>query len=90
MHLAGGILSSGGITGTVADPRNILQAAILSNATGIILCHNHPSGNLEPSSFDEAITSKIKEAAAYLDIRIMDHIILTSESFYSFADEGLI
>ena len=83
-------VSSGGITGTVADPRNILQAAILSNATSIILCHNHPSGNLKPSRADEELTLKIKEAASYLDIRVLDHIILTSEAHFSFADEGIL
>lgn len=82
--------SSGGLTGTVADPRLILAAAIKSLAVSIILSHNHPSGNLKPSKADEELTQKIKNAAAYHDIRVIDHIIITSESYYSFADEGLL
>lgn len=82
--------SSGGITGTVADPRLILAAAIKSLAVSIILSHNHPSGNLKPSRADEELTIKIKEAGKYHDIRVIDHIIITSEGYYSFADEGLI
>lgn len=80
--------SSGGLTGTVADPRLILAAAIKSLAVSIILSHNHPSGNLKPSRADEELTQKIKVAAAYHDIRVIDHIIITSEGYYSFADEG--
>ena len=83
-------VSSGGCTGTVADPRNILQAALLANATGVILSHNHPSGNLKPSRADEELTIKIKQAATFLDIKVLDHIILTSEEFFSFADEGIL
>ncbi|TWI85763.1 DNA repair protein RadC [Lacibacter cauensis] len=83
-------VSSGGITGTVADPRLILAAAIKSLAVGIVLCHNHPSGNLTPSRADEQLTRKIKEAAAYHDITVLDHLILTGESYLSFADEGLL
>lgn len=82
--------SSGGITGTVADPRLILAAAIKSLAVSIVLSHNHPSGNLKPSRADEELTIKIKEAAKYHDIRTIDHIIITSEGYYSFADEGLV
>ncbi|MBN8836223.1 MAG: JAB domain-containing protein [Sphingobacteriia bacterium] len=82
--------SSGGICGTVADPRLILAAAIKSLAVSIILSHNHPSGNLKPSRADEELTCKIKEAAKYHDIRVLDHIIITSEAYYSFADEGLL
>ncbi|XVJ65003.1 MAG: JAB domain-containing protein [Lacibacter sp.] len=82
--------SSGGLTGTVADPRLILAAAIKSLAVSIILSHNHPSGNLKPSRADEELTQKIKVAAAYHDIRVIDHIIITSEGYYSFADEGLL
>ncbi|HLP38949.1 JAB domain-containing protein [Lacibacter sp.] len=83
-------VSSGGITGTVADPRLILAAALKSLSVAIVLCHNHPSGNLTPSRADEQLTRKIKEAAAYHDISVLDHIILTSEAYYSFADEGLL
>lgn len=82
--------SSGGITGTVADPRLILAAAIKSLSVSIVLSHNHPSGNLKPSRADEELTIKIKEAASYHDIKVLDHIIITSEAYYSFADEGLI
>lgn len=82
--------SSGGITGTVADPRLILAAAIKSLAVSIILSHNHPSGNLKPSKADEELTQKIKTAAAYHDIRVIDHIIISTEGYYSFADEGLL
>lgn len=82
--------SSGGLTGTVADPRLILAVAIKSLAVSIILSHNHPSGNLKPSRADEEMTQKIKVAASYHDIRVIDHIIITSEGYYSFADEGVL
>jgi len=84
------IVSEGGITGTVADPRLILKKALQHNATSIILCHNHPSGNLKPSAADAAITHKIKQAAQFLDIVVADHIIVSSEGYYSFADEGIL
>jgi DNA repair protein RadC len=83
-------VSTGGITGTVADPRLILLAAIKMNAVSMILCHNHPSGNLKPSKADEDLTFKIKEASKYFDIKVLDHIILSSEGYYSFADEGIM
>ncbi|MFZ1528344.1 MAG: JAB domain-containing protein [Ferruginibacter sp.] len=82
--------SAGGITGTVADPRLILAAAIKSLSVSIVLAHNHPSGNLKPSRADEELTLKIKEAGKYHDIKVLDHIIVTSEGYYSFADEGLL
>jgi DNA repair protein RadC len=84
------IISQGGITGTVADPRIILKKALEEDAVSIILSHNHPSGSLKPSRADEAITAKIKEAASLLDIRVIDHIIVSDEGYYSFADEGLL
>lgn len=84
------IVSEGGITGTVADPRVILRKALEQDAVNIILCHNHPSGSLKPSRADEQLTAKIKEAAGYLDIRVLDHIIVSEDGYYSFADEGLI
>lgn len=84
------IISKGGITGTVADPRIILKKALDNNATSIVLCHNHPSGNLLPSRADEELTKKITEAAKYFDIKVVDHIIVSEEGFYSFADEGLL
>jgi len=83
-------ISTGGITGTVADPRIILKKALDLRAVNMILCHNHPSGNLRPSKADEEITFKIKNAAALLDIQVLDHIIVGIEGFFSFADEGLI
>lgn len=84
------LVSKGGITGTVADPRIILKRALEEGATSIVLCHNHPSGNLKPSKADEALTTKIKEAAKYFDITVMDHIIVSEEGYYSFADEGIL
>jgi DNA repair protein RadC len=84
------IISRGGITGTVADPRIILKKALEEDATSIVLCHNHPSGNLQPSRADEELTKKIKEAASYFDIKVIDHIIVSEEGFYSFADEGIL
>jgi DNA repair protein RadC len=84
------IISKGGITGTVADPRLILKKALEEDATSMVLCHNHPSGNLMPSRADEDLTKKIKEAASYFDIKIIDHIIVSEEGFYSFADEGML
>jgi len=81
-------VSEGGITGTVVDIRIILKKAVLHDAVSIILCHNHPSGNLQPSRADEMITQKIKEAAAFFDIRLLDHIIVSIDGHYSFADEG--
>ena len=84
------IISSGGITGTVADPRIILKKAVLEGATSIVLAHNHPSGNLKPSKADEEITQKIKQAASYFDIQVLDHIIVSEEGYFSFADEGLV
>ncbi|MBK8521690.1 MAG: DNA repair protein RadC [Chitinophagaceae bacterium] len=84
------IISKGGITGTVADPRVILKKALEEDATSIVLCHNHPSGNLKPSRADEELTKKIKEAAAYFDIKIIDHIIVSEDGFYSFADDGIL
>ena len=84
------IVSEGGITGTVADPRIILRKALDEDAVSIILCHNHPSGSLKPSRADEELTSKIKEASKYFDIRVLDHIIVSENGYYSFADEGIL
>lgn len=82
------IVSSGGISGTVADPRIILKRAVEQEASSLVLSHNHPSGNLKPSRADMLLTSKIKQAASYLDITVLDHIIVSDEGYYSFADEG--
>ena len=84
------IISQGGITGTVADPRIILKKALEKNAVSLILCHNHPSRSLKPSKADQELTNKIKEAAKFFDIKILDHLIVSDEGYYSFADEGLI
>lgn len=83
-------VSSGGITGTVADPRLIFTCALRLNAVALILAHNHPSGSLQPSRQDEELTQKIKGAAALLDMKVLDHLIISSEGYYSFADEGLL
>lgn len=82
------IVSKGGITSTVADPRLILKLALEKEAVSLILCHNHPSGNARPSRADEELTAKIKEAARYLDIALLDHIIIGEDGYFSFADAG--
>ncbi len=84
------IISKGGITGTVADPRVILKKALEEEAVSLVLCHNHPSGSLKPSRADEELTKKIKEAAKYFDIKVLDHIIVSDAGYYSFADEGIL
>lgn len=81
-------ISQGGIYETSADLRIILKAAIQGLAAGIILCHNHPSGNLRPSLQDDKLTAKLKSAAELLDIALLDHIIITDKTFYSYADES--
>jgi len=81
-------ISQGGICGTVVDVRLIAKYAVDSLATSVILAHNHPSGNTNPSEQDKAITSKIKKALELLDITLLDHIILTVDNYYSFADNG--
>lgn len=82
------IISEGGITGTVADPRIILRKALEKKAVSIILCHNHPSGNLKPSVADKELTFKVREAARYHEIQVLDHIIVSETGYYSFADNG--
>lgn len=81
-------ISESGISSTIVDVRIIMQAALLCNASGIILAHNHPSGNLKPSQKDLSITQKIKEASQFLNIQLLDHCILTSTAYISFADDG--
>ena len=83
-------VSSGGISGTVADPRVIFVAAFKTHSSGILVAHNHPSGNLKPSRQDEELTQKIKQAGQLLDVKLLDHLIISNESYYSFADEGLL
>jgi DNA repair protein RadC len=83
-------VSSGGVSGTVADAKLIFMAALKINACTLIISHNHPSGNLCPSEADKILTQRIKEGALLLDILLLDHIILTNEGYYSFANEGLL
>lgn len=83
-------VSIGGTTGTVVDAKLIFAVALKCNAIGIIISHNHPSGNLSPSKADKNLTEKIKEGGKLLDIAVLDHLIITEEGYYSFADEGLI
>jgi DNA repair protein RadC len=83
-------LSQGGISGTVTDVRIVMKRAIEYLASGIIVCHNHPSGNLNPSESDTRITQKIKEAGNIMDIQLLDHLIISEKEYYSFADNGLL
>jgi DNA repair protein RadC len=83
-------LSQGGIAGTVTDIRLIMKSAVEKLASSIVICHNHPSGNIKPSKEDENITKKIREAAKVFDIGLLDHIIIGNNRYFSFADEGLI
>ena len=82
--------SSGGITATVVDIRLLFAAALKAGAVGIIVTHNHPSGRAFPSESDSSITKKITQAGELLDIKLLDHLIITNESYYSFADEGAL
>jgi len=84
------LISIGGLSSTVCDPKKVFQTALLSNSSSIILAHNHPSGALKPSTTDIKLTQKIKQGAELLDLTLLDHIILTPNSYYSFADEGMI
>lgn len=84
------LISLGGISGTVADPKVIFSTALLANASSIILAHNHPSGNTEPSAADQALTKKMIQAGSVLDIQVLDHLIITPDTYLSFADENLM
>ena len=84
------MISQGGLSGTIIDVRIILKMALEKLACSIILCHNHPSGNLIPSQADKDITNKIKEAGKFMDIPVLDHLIIGNDAYFSFADEGLI
>lgn len=84
------IISNGGMTGTVADTRLILKNALLHNSNQLIIAHNHPSGNRQPSSADRQLTQKLKEAAALMDIKLLDHLIIGGNEYLSMADEGMI
>lgn len=81
-------ISEGGMDGTVVDVRLIMQTALLAHSSSIILAHNHPSGQLKPSPQDDRITKKIKDAAKLMDIKLYDHLIVTRDYYYSYADEG--
>ncbi|UQB69784.1 JAB domain-containing protein [Epilithonimonas zeae] len=83
-------ISECGISSTLVDVRIVMQAGLLCNASGIIVAHNHPSGNLKPSSSDVKMTDQIKEACKVMSMSLLDHVILTSDSHYSFADDGMI
>lgn len=83
-------LSKGGITGTLVDVRLVLKTALEVGATALILAHNHPSGTLKPSKADKQITQKLKVAAQSLDIKVLDHLIITEKAYFSFADDGLL
>lgn len=80
-------VSTGGTTGTVIDPRIVFAAAIKANACGVILSHNHPSGNLQASNADIALTEKLKQAGKFLEINVLDHLIISTEGYYSFSDD---
>jgi DNA repair protein RadC len=81
-------VSKGGITGTIIDLRVIYQVALKANASAIIIAHNHPSGNLEPSETDKKVSREVKDAGKILNITLLDHIILTTDGFHSMADDG--
>ncbi|OFY42382.1 MAG: DNA repair protein [Bacteroidetes bacterium GWF2_40_14] len=83
-------IAEGGISATVADLRLIMQVAILANASSIIIAHNHPSGNTKPSANDDKITEDIKKACGFMQINLLDHLIVTPEQYFSYADEGRI
>jgi len=82
-------LSKGGITGTIVDVRLVFKLALENGATSLILCHNHPSGNLDPSEADKQITTKLKAGGESLDVKVLDHLIITETNYYSFVDEGI-
>jgi len=84
------IISEGGVSGTVVDPKKIFKIALDLHASSIILGHNHPSGNIQPSEADQKITRKIKDSGYMLDIAVLDHIIIGDDNYYSFADEGIL
>lgn len=83
-------ISKGGLSQTVVDPKIVFNAALEAKSSALILCHNHPSGNLKPSQADIALTSKLQSASKLLDLQVLDHLIITSSSYFSFADEGMM
>jgi DNA repair protein RadC len=83
-------MSKGGVSGTFVDAKLVFSVALKCNATNIIIAHNHPSGNLNPSETDKRLTQKLKKAGEYLDIVLLDHIIVTKNDFFSLADNGML
>jgi DNA repair protein RadC len=83
-------LSKGGVSGTVVDVKLVFSVALKCNASSLIVAHNHPSGSLKPSQADKNLTAKLKLAGNYLDIKLLDHIIITKNDYYSFADNGIL
>lgn len=83
-------ISQGGLSGTVADPKKIFKSALEQYSASIILCHNHPSGNIRPSESDIRLTQKLKKAGSFLDLPVLDHIIIGDDAYFSFADEGML
>lgn len=83
-------VSTGGISSTIVDPKLIFVAALKAHASSLVICHNHPSGNLKPSHEDLSLTKKLKEAGTLLDLPILDHLIISRDGYYSFNDEGLL
>jgi DNA repair protein RadC len=83
-------VSSGGIAGTSVDLRMIFAAALKANAVSLIMIHNHPSGQVKPSEADKHITNKVKEAGCIIDVKLLDHLIITPETYYSFVDDGAL
>lgn len=84
------LISEGGFAGTVADPKKIFSMALENYASALILCHNHPSGNISPSAADKQLTNKMLDAGKVMDLPVLDHVIFGEENYYSFADEGLL
>jgi len=84
------IIGKGGVSGTVADPKLIFKAALDAKASGIIVVHNHPSGNLQPSQADKTLTEKLKQGGILMDLPLLDHLIVADNKYFSFADEGML
>jgi DNA repair protein RadC len=83
-------ISEGGVSGTVADPKIIFKMALEELASGVVVAHNHPSGNLQPSQSDIDLTKKLKEAGKFLEVQLLDHLIIAGNKYYSFTDEGVV
>lgn len=83
-------LSKGGVSATIVDPKLVFSVALTCNASSLIICHNHPTGELKPSSHDLSLTKKLKEASDFLSINLLDHLIISKHGYFSFADEGVL